>query len=106
MKHLAKAILTMGLTHILSPGSLFAQPLPDDVGKQLVEAHCNACHTSDRIASSVGYNQTGWQHLIATMVNLDGNPNREKITAYHEIQLKRQMDQFGGQASGEISLGA
>ena len=82
MNHLAKAILTMGLTNLLSPGSLFAQPLPDDVGKQLVEAHCNACHTSDRIASSVGYSQTGWQHLIATMVNLDGNPNREKITAY------------------------
>ncbi|QHJ11037.1 Virginiamycin B lyase [Paraglaciecola mesophila] len=81
MKHIASSALHLAAT-CLSSTVLFAQPLPESEEKQLVEAHCNTCHASNRISSSLGYSQPDWQALIATMVNLDGNPNREKITAY------------------------
>ena len=87
MKHSVKIMVTMGLTTmgLASLGSAnraFAQPLPEGAGKQLVEAHCSSCHATNRISSSLGYSQSDWQALIATMLDLSDNPNQAKITGY------------------------
>ena len=47
-----------------------AVTLPDGQGKEFAQAMCVTCHPLTMITGSAGYNQQGWQDLIATMVRL------------------------------------
>ena len=44
--------------------------LPDGQGKELVEAACVACHELELIASSAGYTNEQWRHLMSKMIDL------------------------------------
>ena len=45
-------------------------PLPDGEGKALVESLCVACHETNLIAGSVGYDAAGWKYLFGHMIAL------------------------------------
>ena len=55
--------------------------LPDGQGKEFTQAMCAACHRLAMITGSAGYNQQGWQDLIATMVRLP-EAQAKSITEY------------------------
>tara|TARA_R110000744_G_scaffold4873_2_gene17331 strand:+ start:1907 stop:3181 length:1275 start_codon:yes stop_codon:yes gene_type:complete len=84
MNILLKLFISLGSINVLSPvvAQTEASHWPDGPGKKLIQGQCTVCHQLNRITQSSGYTQAGWQELIATMVNLDGNPNREMIAAY------------------------
>jgi virginiamycin B lyase len=44
--------------------------LPDDPGKDTVQAQCTKCHALGLIANSGGFTKQGWDELIGTMVSL------------------------------------
>ena len=109
MKHSVKIMVTMGLTTmgLASLGSAnraFAQPLPEGAGKQLVEAHCSSCHATNRISSSLGYSQSDWQALIATMLDLSDNPNQAKITGYLAEHFPPSTQRNPKLPQGEITV--
>lgn len=63
--------------------SAMAESLPDDKGKQSVQAVCSACHNVNRITNSLGYTQQHWSSLIASMVDLSSDPQlQDEITTY------------------------
>jgi virginiamycin B lyase len=80
------ALMAATLVWGLVPGGAEAQSrsgLPDGEGRELVEAACTACHQTDQITRSSGYTKAGWRELIATMVDLSGDPEqRDGITQY------------------------
>jgi virginiamycin B lyase len=67
----------------VAPAQSQAPALPDGAGKELVEAVCTACHQTNQITRSSGYTADGWRELIATMVDLSGDPEAQgEITRY------------------------
>lgn len=60
-----------------------AAALPDGPGRADVEALCSSCHQTSYVERSAGYGQQDWQTLIATMIDLSGDPaRRARITGY------------------------
>ena len=55
--------------------------LPDGDGKDAVTATCARCHGLNMITGTVGWTQTGWKDLIATMVALPP-AEQDTITKY------------------------
>jgi len=51
--------------------------LPDGDGRETVEGVCAACHGVNLIERSSGYTQDDWQFLIATMIDLSGDPEMQ-----------------------------
>jgi len=56
--------------------------LPEGDGKQIVQGVCTACHETNQITRSSGYNRDGWRELIQTMIDLSGSPAGETISKY------------------------
>src|SRR5215207_7298930 len=60
-----------------------ASGLPEDPGRELVEAVCTGCHQTSQITRSSGYTREGWKELTSTMVDLSGSPEQQnEITRY------------------------
>ena len=55
--------------------------LPDGEGKALVESICVACHQTNQITGSAGYDQAGWRHLFSQMISLP-DATAETISSY------------------------
>ena len=55
--------------------------LPDGEGKNLVQGLCVACHETNLITGSVGYNQDDWAYLVSGMINL-AEPIQSQVTGY------------------------
>jgi virginiamycin B lyase len=51
--------------------------LPEGPGKQVVETHCQTCHTLNNIVNSGGYSRDGWITLTKTMIAL---PDDQRAT--------------------------
>ncbi|WP_217693837.1 cytochrome C [Thalassotalea sp. PP2-459] len=52
-------------------------------GKALITQYCTACHRTNMITRSSGYNADGWQALIHTMIDFSNSPTiKEKIVSY------------------------
>jgi virginiamycin B lyase len=49
-----------------------AARLPDGKGKELVEAYCIACHTTDYPVNVGGYSREHWRELVTSMLPLKG----------------------------------
>lgn len=57
--------------------------LPEGDGRELVEQICTGCHRTSNITRSSGYSAAGWEELIATMIDLSGDPKvRNDVTSY------------------------
>jgi virginiamycin B lyase len=87
MHRLFIAAAAGALSCALVPGVAQAQSqppeLPDGAGKEVVESVCTACHQTDQIARSSGYDHAGWQELFGTMIDLSGSPQeRDTIAEY------------------------
>jgi virginiamycin B lyase len=87
MRRLSIAAAAGALACALAPGVAKAQSepaeLPDDAGKEVVEAVCTTCHETNQITRSSGYTEDGWRELIGTMIDLSGSPkDRDAITRY------------------------
>lgn len=65
-----------------APHSATAENLPPGEGQELVEATCTGCHRIRNIERSLGYTREGWEELISTMVDLNGEPELDVIAAY------------------------
>ena len=65
--------------------------LPEDSGKELVEAACVACHETDIIFSSTGYTHDRWRHLIGTMIDLP-EPLVSDVTQYLAATFPERYD--------------
>jgi virginiamycin B lyase len=64
-----------GLSLVLISMQAPAQPpravtLPEGEGKSLVEAICVACHQTNLISGSAGYDAEHWEYLFGQMINL------------------------------------
>lgn len=62
---------TMKTTFLLmtvAATGLFAQPLPDGPGKDLVESQCGSCHGLEQVQAHRD-TQEGWQSLVDYMVS-------------------------------------
>jgi virginiamycin B lyase len=60
----------------------FAQPLPEGVGKTLVESLCVSCHGTARITRSAGFDSADeWRALFDTMIEL-ADPQATTIATY------------------------
>ncbi len=56
---------------------------PEGEGKLLVDGLCVGCHRTNMIPASMGYTPDGWKELIATMLDMSGNPDmRDKLVDY------------------------
>ena len=61
-----------------------AQDLPDNPGKDLVEAVCSVCHTTERIAAKQ-MSKEDWQAKVLEMLQEDPDvtqPERDRIVDY------------------------
>jgi len=70
------------LTGLLSVGfanTSAASNLPAGEGKEAVQAMCSACHNTSRISSSLGYSKEDWSALIASMIDLSANKQRQSL---------------------------
>src|SRR5262245_52864883 len=69
---------------MLAPLAAQGQPaqLPDGEGQQLVQSMCTACHETNQITRSSGYNREGWRELIQPIIDLSGSPAGEVIPTY------------------------
>lgn len=56
--------------------------LPAGDGKLLVQSYCVSCHQLNRISYSSGYDNKGWQALIATMVDIPNDTQKRVIADY------------------------
>ena len=57
--------------------------LPEGEARELVAGLCTACHNTNQITRSSGYSRDEWWELIATMIDLSGNPDEQrKVVAY------------------------
>ena len=65
-----RAALTASVLALPSAG----MALPDGPGRDAVEGVCTACHATTLIERSAGYTRAHWDALIATMVDLSGDP--------------------------------
>lgn len=76
LKLLAVALTSALLTH--------AQSLPSGPDKELVEAVCGACHSTERIVDQ-HLSKTQWQSLVLEMLQENPEvtqPERDKIVEY------------------------
>lgn len=72
-----RKIIPMALAAFLSPsGTATADE------SALVEAMCGSCHGLHLIENSMGYSEAGWRELIATMVDLEGTPELDRIAGW------------------------
>jgi virginiamycin B lyase len=62
------AVCTAALPALAQPPGRV--PLPEGDGKALVESLCVACHETNLIAGSTGYDATGWRYLFDHMIAL------------------------------------
>jgi virginiamycin B lyase len=68
--------LAVAVISFIAPGASEAQrgggpvQLPGGAGKDLVQQRCVTCHPLGQIASSAGYDQAGWKHVIESMMVL------------------------------------
>ena len=59
-----------------------AKALPEGNGKQMVEAMCIGCHSTDYVFNAGGYSKEHWAQLVNSMLPLEGRPQLEQITNY------------------------
>ncbi len=57
-----------------------AMALPSGEGRELVETVCSSCHGTRVIERSSGYSREDWRALVATMIDLSGDPELENET--------------------------
>lgn len=75
----------VGLVLLFAVGSapVSVAGLPDSEGRNKVDAFCANCHSTGRIAESLGYTRDGWLDLIGTMIDLSDDPiSRDAIVDY------------------------
>ncbi|HEX9672722.1 MAG TPA: hypothetical protein VGA12_04715 [Burkholderiales bacterium] len=73
----------LALVPVLAPAQGKPSGLPEDAGKERVEALCLACHRAREILNSSGYTREGWKELTSTMIDLSRVPeDQERITQY------------------------
>lgn len=58
-----------------------AAELPGGGAKDLVEGTCSGCHSTRNITRSSGYTEADWRALMATMIDLSGDPETETAVA-------------------------
>ncbi|TDF34979.1 cytochrome C [Alteromonadaceae bacterium M269] len=81
MKLLSKRSFVLALSLVMATTS-FANSA-DELGKQVVESTCTACHSIRTIANSSGYTESQWKELTSTMIDLSANPKlQEQIMGY------------------------
>lgn len=83
----------MGVTTTLV-AILFAQAIPDGPGKELVEAVCTACHSTERIAAKQ-FTKTEWQDKVLEMLQEDPDVTqmeRDTIVAYLARTFPRRVN--------------
>jgi virginiamycin B lyase len=66
----AAALVVSALPAAAQPPGFRPVELPDGEGQQLVESACVACHQTNLIAGSAGYDAAGWSYLIGKMIAL------------------------------------
>lgn len=82
-RHCAVAALGFLLVGGVAASANGAANLPAGPGKDQVQTYCTACHATNLIARSSGYDEEGWQSLIDTMVDLSGVPEeQDALVAY------------------------
>ena len=85
------------------PASAGELPRADDV--DAVEAVCTACHRANQITRSSGYTREGWQKLIATMIDLSGNPDvQDKILDYLATHFPPNTKSAPTLVAGNVSV--
>ena len=68
---------------MLAPLAADAADWPEGDGREMAAALCTACHNIGTIERAMGYDQDGWRHLTATMVDLSHAPEAwDQLTAY------------------------
>ena len=83
----------MGVTTALV-AILFAQAIPDGPGKELVEAVCTACHSTERIAAKQ-FTKAEWQDKVLEMLQEDPDVTqmeRDTIVAYLARTFPRRVN--------------
>jgi virginiamycin B lyase len=85
--------------------SVGASELPDEPGKDLVEAFCTGCHQTNQITRSSGYDRDGWHELTATMIDLGGSPEeRDRLLDYLAANFPPNDNRAAGLVDGEATI--
>ena len=58
-----------------------ADSLPAGPGREQVQTYCTACHGTNLIPRSAGYDRSGWYDLTATMIDLSAVPEDRAVIA-------------------------
>ena len=86
MTHKKICLVSIGLMLLLpiNPETAAAQKsdLPTGAGKKLVETYCTACHRIRNIKRSIGYTESDWHKVIATMMDLRQSPDYKTLIGY------------------------
>lgn len=80
-----KPLLAAALTALLALPLAVQQwnqaQLPEGDGREMVQAACSGCHSTNQIVGSTGYTRERWRDLISTMVKLP-DEQAQIITSY------------------------
>ena len=102
----SSAFRTFAATLVCSavPFAAQAQPMPAGEGLAAVEAVCTSCHQTNMIHRSSGYTAAHWDELIATMVDLDGTPQKETIVSYLATHFPPSGNRASTPAPGDMQI--
>ncbi|GAA0858286.1 virginiamycin B lyase family protein [Aliiglaciecola litoralis] len=79
-----RLLLCLSMLLSLSSNNANATPngLPEGAGQSLVQSYCVACHQTNRISFSSGYDRDDWQALIATMIEIEDEKQKNLLVDY------------------------
>ncbi|MGZ5065793.1 MAG: virginiamycin B lyase family protein, partial [Usitatibacter sp.] len=84
----------------------WGQELPEGPGKEMVAAHCNACHTfASRVGA--GYTPEGWKTVMRMMANQGANVPADEvpaITAYLTKNFPEKQKPAGVVTPGPVNV--
>jgi virginiamycin B lyase len=96
--------LAAALVCTAAPFAAQAQPLPAGEGQELIGQVCTTCHQTNMISRSSGYTPEQWEELVATMVDLDGTPQKEPILNYLAAHFPPSGNRAATPAPGDMEI--